>query len=82
MKQMDRPSVTEMYRGGVYEMDIQPNCQKKSDKIVKVFFSGTIMCYNISSISVAFTCFLHFSVYPFQRHVLFPFLWPLVGPFI
>ena len=29
-----------------------------------------------------FHFFLHFSVHPFQRHVLFPFLWHLVGPSI
>ena len=28
MKWMDRPSVTEMDRGGVYEMDKQTMCQK------------------------------------------------------
>ena len=40
------------------------------------------MCYYIGSISVTFPCFLHFSVYPFQRHVLFPFPWHLVCPSI
>ena len=28
MKWMDRPSVTEMERGGVHEMDRQKKCQK------------------------------------------------------
>ena len=31
MKCMDRPSVTEMDRGDVYEMDRQTNCQKKNE---------------------------------------------------
>ena len=30
MKWMDRPSVTEMERGGVYEMDIQKSAKKLS----------------------------------------------------
>ena len=49
-------------------------------KFYKIFFTCTRICYYIWSISVAFPCFLHFSVYPFQRHVLFPFLWHLVCP--
>ena len=75
----DRPSVTETDRGGVFEMDRQTNRQKKEMplKLIK-FFTGTRMCYYIWSISVAFQCFLHFSIYPFQRHLLFPFLWHLV----
>ena len=75
---MDRPSVTEMDRGSVYKMDRHTNCQKKngnateidknvSDCFLRLFFAGTIMCYFISSISVAFPCFLHFLVHPFQR---------------
>ena len=31
MKWMDRPSVTEMDRGGVYEMDRQTKCQKNGN---------------------------------------------------
>ena len=85
----DRPSVTETDRGGVYEMDRQTNRQKNGNATEILykfyinfirFFTGTRMCYYIGSISVTFPCFLHFSVYPFQRHVLFPFLLHLVCP--
>ena len=59
MKWMDRPSVTEMDIGGVYEMDGQ---------------TGTRMCLvhfiHFSGISI----FWHFFVYPFHRHHLFLFL--------
>ena len=50
MKWMDRPSVTEMDTGGVYEMDRQTKCQKNEnatdiDKILYNFLTGTIMSY-------------------------------------
>ena len=50
LKWMDRPSVTEMDRGGVYEMNKQKKCQKikmplKWIKFNKIFWTGTRMCY-------------------------------------
>ena len=79
MKWMDRPSVKEMNRGGVYEMDGQTKCQKiemplKWIKFNKICWTGTKMCYYILSISVTFTFCGTFYVYPFHRHVLFSFL--------
>ena len=76
---------TETDRRDVYKMDRQTNRQKremplKFIKFYKIFFTGTRMWYYIWSISAVFPCFLHFSVYLFQRHVLFPFLWHLVCP--
>ena len=35
MKWMDRPSITELDRGGVYEMDRQTKCQKKMEMPLK-----------------------------------------------
>ena len=52
-------------------------------KLIKFYwicFTGNRICYYFWYISVAFPYFLHFSVHPFQRHVLFPFLWHLVCP--
>ena len=48
----DRPSVTETDRVGVYEMDRQTNRQKsemplKLIKFLKIFFTGTRLCYYI-----------------------------------
>ena len=79
MKLTDRPSVTEMDREGVYEMDRQTKMQKmemplKLIKMNKSFWIGTRMCYYILSMSVAFQFFGTFSVYPFHRHLLFPFM--------
>ena len=56
---MDRPCVTEMDRGGVYEMDGQTKWQKmeipvKWIKFNKICWTGTRMCYYILSISLAF----------------------------
>ena len=49
MNWMDRPSVTEMVRGGVYEMDRRKYCQKieiplKWITFNKIFWTGTRMC--------------------------------------
>ena len=50
MKWIDRPSVTEMDLGGVYEMERQTKCQKmemllKWMTFSKIFWTGIIMCY-------------------------------------
>ena len=89
---MDRPSVTEMHRGGVYKMDRHTNCQKNgnateidksvSDCFLRLFFTGTIMGYFISSISVAFPFFCTFRSIHFrgcwkekhENRLLLPFL--------
>ena len=68
------PSIIEMDRGGIYKIDRHTKCQKmemplKWITFLKIFFTGTRMCYYIWSISVAFSCFLQFSIHPFQRHV-------------
>ena len=81
---MDRPCVTEMDRGGVYEMDRQTKWQKmeipvKWIKFNKICWTGTRMCYYILSISLALPFFgtssFHFcdtwSVHPFHRHFLY-----------
>ena len=49
MKWIDRPSVTEMDRGGIYEMDRQTKCHKnemplKWIKFNKICWTGTRMC--------------------------------------
>ena len=60
---VERPSVTETDRGGVYEMDRQTNRQKKGkchwywSNYIRFFFTGTRVCYYIWSISVAYPCF-------------------------
>ena len=83
MKWMDRQSITEIGREVFYEMDRQTKCQKMEIPLKWIrFFTSTRMCYYIWSVSVAFPYFLHLSVYPFQRHVLFPFLSHLVCPSI
>ena len=50
MKWIDRPSVTEMDRGGVYEMERRTKYQKnemplKGIKVSKFFWTGTRRCY-------------------------------------
>ena len=88
MKLMDRPTVTEMDRGGVYEMDRQTDLPKKKDipqKLIKLYQIFLYRYQNVLLHLIYFSgisCFLHFSVYPFQRHILFPFLWRLVCPSI
>ena len=73
---MDRLSVTEISKGGVYEMDRRTKCQKNGnttemDKIFKnIFWTGTRMGDYIWYISVAFPFFGTFSVYPFHRYGL------------
>ena len=52
MKWMDTASVTEMDRGGVYEMDRRTKCHKNGnatemEKCYTIFQTGTIMCYFI-----------------------------------
>ena len=65
MKWMYRPSVTEMDRGGVYEMDRPTKCQKMEMRIKwidfnKICWTGTRMFYCIISISVTFPFFALF----------------------
>ena len=79
MKWMDIPSVTEMDRGGVYEMDRQKKRQKNETPLKWIKFYKTIwtdnkMCFYILFISVAFQFFGTFSVFPFHKHLHFPFL--------
>ena len=50
MKWIDQPSVTELDREGVYEMERQTKCQKmeiplKWKTFSKIFWTGTRMCY-------------------------------------
>ena len=52
MKWMDRPSVAEVDRGGVYEMDRQTKCQKKEITLLSaefnfhnMYFFGLIKLY-------------------------------------
>ena len=50
MKWKDRPSVTEMDRGDVYELERQTKCKKNGnstemDKVFLDFKTGAIMCY-------------------------------------
>ena len=76
---MDRTSVTEMDKGGVYEMDRQTKCQKMEMPLKwitfnKIFLTDNRMCYYILSVSVAFLFLGKFSVHPFYRHLLFPYL--------
>ena len=52
MKWMDRPTVTEIDRGVVYEINRQTKCQKmemslKWIKLYKIFLTDTKMCYYI-----------------------------------
>ena len=65
MKWMDRPSVTEMDIGGVYEMDRQKKCLKMEMPLkwiifYKICFTCTRMCYYSWYTSVAFPCFCTF----------------------
>ena len=88
MKWIDGPSVTEMDRGGGYEMGRQTNCQKNRNatKIDTILYDFVLQVLEfVISFDIFqwhFHVFLHFFVYPFQRHVLFPFLWHLVCPSI
>ena len=65
MKWMDRPSVTEMDIGGVYEMDRQTKCLKMEMPLkwiifYKICFTCTRMCYYSWYTSVALPCFCTF----------------------
>ena len=62
MKGMDSPSVTEMNRGGVYEMDRQNKCQVL-ECVIKFY-----------PFQWHFNLFGTLSVYPFHRHLLYSFL--------
>ena len=59
MKWMGRLSVTEIDRGGVYVMDRWTKCQKmdlplKQVQFIKIYWTGTRMCYSTLSISLSF----------------------------
>ena len=79
MKWMDRPCVTKVDRGNVFEMDRQNKCQKIKKplkwKIFKKIFRQVLEC-------AAFPFFGTLSVYPFHRHLLYLFLGHLVHPTI
>ena len=52
MKWVDRPRVTEMDRGGYYEMERRTKCHKiemplKWKTFSKIFGTATIVCYKI-----------------------------------
>ena len=55
MKWMDTASVTEMDRGGVYEMDRRKKCRKNGnaterENFYKIVWTGSNMCYFIQFI--------------------------------
>ena len=82
MKWIDRPSVTEMDRGGIYEMERKTKFQQKgnANEMVKLFqwiFGPVLECIiRFLMISVGFMgVFGTLSVYSFHRHFLYPFLW-------
>ena len=74
MKWMDGPSVTEINRGSVYEINRQTKFHKMEMLLKRIKFNTILLTGTIVWILVAFPCFGTFSIDPFHRQLLFPFL--------
>ena len=67
MEWMDRPSVTEMDRGGVYEMDSQTKCKQKVEMPLKWINFNKIFGHVLECVITFYPVFGIFLVYPFHR---------------
>ena len=74
MKLIDIQSVTEVERGGVYEMNRQKKCQNMEMPLKWINLPTQKIIIKLYPFQLHFHFFFTLSAYPFHRHLLYPFL--------